>query len=131
VAQHHDTRRFPFLDETGLRLDACRRYARAAGGQGVGQAVPLRRGPLLPLIGMLSAQGLGAGQLLEGALNYERFALYISQFLAPTLRAGDVLVLDNLAVHKMGGQREWLAERGIDVLFLPPYSPDLSPIEQA
>lgn len=131
VAQHHDTRRFHFLDETGLRLDACRRYGRAAGGQRVGQAVPLKRGPSLTLIGALSAQGLGAVQLFEGALNYERFALYISQFLAPTLRAGDVLVLDNLAVHKMGGLREWLAERGVDVLFLPPYSPDFSPIEQA
>lgn len=66
-------------------------------------------------------------QLFEGALNYERFALYVSQFLAPTLRAGDVLILDNRAVHKIGG----LGERGVQVLFLPPYSPDLSPMEQA
>lgn len=131
VAQHYDTRRFHFLDETGLRLDACRRYARAKGGQRVGQAVPLKRGPSLTLIGTLSAQGLGAVQLFEGALNYERFTLYVSQFLAPTLRAGDVLVLDNLAVHKIGGLREWLGERGVQVLFLPPYSPDFSPIEQA
>lgn len=131
VAQHHDTRRFHFLDETGLRLDACRRYGRAPGGQRVGQAVPLKRGPSLTLIGTLSPQGLGAVQLFEGALNYERFALYVSQFLAPTLRSGDVLVLDNLAVHKIDGLREWLAERGVQVLFLPPYSPDFSPIEQA
>ena len=131
VAQHHDTRRFHFLDETGLRLDACRRHARAPGGQRVGQAVPLKRGPSLTLIGTLSAQGLGAVQLFEGALNYERFALYVSQFLAPALRSGDVLVLDNLAVHKLGGLREWLAKRGVQVLFLPPYSPDFSPIEQA
>lgn len=131
VAQHYDARRFHFLDETGLRLDACRRYGRALGGQRVGQAVPLKRGPSLTLIGTLSAQGLGAVQLFEGALNYERFALYVSQFLAPTLRAGDVLVLDNLAVHKIGSLREWLSERGVQVLFLPPYSPDFSPIEQA
>ncbi|RZJ58401.1 MAG: transposase [Hymenobacter sp.] len=131
VAQQHDTRRFHFLNETGLRLDACRGYGRAAGGQRVGQAVPLKREPSLTLIGTLSAQGLGAVQIFEGALNYERFALYVSQFLAPTLRAGDVLVLDNLAVHKIGGLREWLGERGVQVLFLPPYSPDFSPIEQA
>jgi transposase len=131
VAQQYDTRRFHFLDETGLRLDACRRYARAKGGQRVGQAVLLKRGPSLTLIGTLSSQGLGAVQLFEGALNYERFALYVSRFLAPTLRRGDVLVLDNLAVHKIGGLREWLAERGVEVLFLPPYSPDFSPIEQA
>ena len=131
VAQQHATRRFHFLDETGLRLDACRRYARAPGGQRVGQAVPLKRGPSLTLIGTLSAQGLGAVQLFEGALNYKRFALYVSRFLAPTLRSGDVLVLDNLTVHKIGGLREWLAKRGVQVLFLPPYSPDFSPIEQA
>lgn len=97
----------------------------------MGQAVPLKRGPSLTLIGTLSAQGLGAVQFFEGALNYERFALYVSRFLAPTLRRGDVLVLDNLSVHKIGGLREWLAERGVQVLFLPPYSPDFSPIEQA
>jgi len=131
VAQHYDPRRFHFLDETGLRLDEGRRYGRAVGGARVGQAVPLRRGPSLTLIGTLSPQGLGAVQLFEGALNYQRFALYVSRFLAPTLRRGDVLVLDNLAVHKIGGLREWLAERGVDVLFLPPYSPDFSPIEQA
>jgi transposase len=131
VAQHYDTRRFHFLDETGLRLDACRRYARAKGGQRVGQAVPLKRGVSLTLIGTLSSRGLGAVQLFEGALTYKRFALYVSRFLAPTLRSGDVLVLDNLAVHKLGGLREWLAKRGVQVLFLPPYSPDFSPIEQA
>ena len=107
VAQHTDTRRFHLLDATGLRLDACRRYVRARGGQRVGQAVPLQRGPSLTLIGTRSA--------------------YVSRFLAPTLRLGDVLVLDNLAVHKIGGLREWLAKRGVQVLFLPPYSPDFSP----
>ncbi|MGI4743384.1 MAG: IS630 family transposase [Janthinobacterium lividum] len=131
VAQRYDTRRFHSLDETGLCLDACRRYARAQGGQRVGQAVPLKRSASLTLIGTLSAQGIGAVQLFEGALNYERFGLYVSQLLAPTLRTGDVLVLDNLAVHKICGLREWLAQRGVQVLFLPPYSPDFSPIKQA
>lgn len=127
VVQHTDTCRLHFLDKTGLRLDACRRYARARGGQRVGQAVPLQRGPSLTLIGTLSTQGLGAMLLFEGALNYKRFALYVSRFLATTLRSGDVLVLDNLAVRKIGGLREWLAKRGVQVLFLPPYSPDFSP----
>ena len=75
VAQHYDTRRFHFLNATGLRLDACRRYARAQSGQRVEQAVPLQRGPSLTLIGTRSAQGLGAMQLFEGTLNYKRFAL--------------------------------------------------------
>jgi transposase len=70
-------------------------------------------------------------QLLNGAQTQRSFALYVAHCLAPTLRPGDVLVLDNLAVHKIGGLREWLAERGVQVLFLPPYSPDFSPIEHA
>lgn len=65
VAQHYDTRRFHFLAETGLRLVACHRYARAKGGQRVGQAVPLKRGSSLTLIGTLLAQGLGAVQFLR------------------------------------------------------------------
>ncbi|SMB80483.1 putative transposase, fragment [Hymenobacter roseosalivarius DSM 11622] len=112
--------RFHFLDETGLRLDYCRRYGRAVGGQRVGEAVPLTRGRSLTLIGALSVNGLGAVQLLHGALNQRSFAFYVTHCLAPTLRAGDVLVLDNLAVHKLDGVVEWLAERGVEGLFLPP-----------
>lgn len=106
VAQHYNTRRFHFLDETGLRLAACRRYARARGGQRVGQAVLLQRGLSLTLISTRSTQSLGAMQLFEGALNYKRFALCVSRFLATTLRSGDVLVLGNLAVRKIGGLHE-------------------------
>ncbi|RZK12496.1 MAG: IS630 family transposase [Hymenobacter sp.] len=131
VCTRPDVARFHFLDETGLRLTYARTHGRAVGGQRVGGAVPLRRGPSLTLIGTLSVRGLGAVQLLNGALNQRSFALYVAHCLAPTLRPGDVLVLDNLAVHKLGGLREWLAERGVQVLFLPPYSPDFSPIEQA
>lgn len=124
--------RFHFLDETGLRLTYARTHGRAVGGRRVGGAVPLRRGPSRTLIGTLSVRGLGAVQLLNGALTQRSFALYVAPTLRPgTLRSGDVLVLDNLAVHKLGGLREWLAERGVDVVFLPPYSPDFSPIEQA
>jgi transposase len=66
-------------------------------------------------------------QLFDGALKYKRFAPYVSRFLATTLRSDDVLVLDNLAVRKSSGLREWLAKRGVQVLFLPSYSPDFSP----
>jgi len=83
----------------------------------------------LTLIGALSGHGLHRVQVLEGALNQYSFALYISRILAPQLRLGDVLVLDNLRVHHLAGLREWLLQRGIEVLFLPPYSPDFTPIE--
>lgn len=131
VCTRADVARFHFLDETGLRLDYARTHARAVGGQRVGGAVPRQRGGALTLLGALSLHGLGAVQLLKGALNQRSFAFYVTQCLAPTLRPGDVLVLDNLAVHKLGGVREWLAERGVELLFLPPYSPDFSPVEQA
>ena len=131
VCTRPDVVRFHFLDETGLRLDYCRQYARAVGGQRVGQGIPLTRGRSLTLIGALSVQGLGAVQLLEGALNQLSFAWYITECLAPTLQAGDVLVMDNLSVHKLDGVVQWLAERGVEVVFLPPYSPDFSPVEQA
>lgn len=131
IAQRTDVARFHFLDETGLRLDYTRRYARALGGQRVGQAVPLKRGRSLTLIGALSVRGLHGVQVLTGALTHQSFALYISRILGPRLRRGDVLVLDNLRVHHLTGLREWLAARGIEVLFLPPYSPDFTPVEQA
>ncbi len=70
-------------------------------------------------------------QLLEGGLNYVNFAWYVTECLAPTLRRGDVLVMDNLSVHKLPGVVDWLAERGVEAVFLPPYSPDFSPVEQA
>ncbi len=132
IAQRPDVARFHFLDETGLRLDYTRRYSRARGGRRVAGAVPLRRpARSLTLIGALSVRGLHGVQVLEGALNQHSFALYIARILAPQLRRGDVLVLDNLRVHHLTGLREWLAQRGIEVLFLPPYSPDFTPIEQA
>ncbi|WP_425554634.1 transposase, partial [Georgenia daeguensis] len=93
--------------------------------------MPLRRGPALTLIGALSVHGLGAVQLLQGALNQRSFAFYVAYCLAPTLRPGDVLVLDNLPVHHLTGLREWLAKRGVELVFLPPYSPDFNPIELA
>ncbi|MCR5889036.1 IS630 family transposase [Hymenobacter sp. J193] len=131
VSARGDVHRFYFLDETGLRLDYTRRYARAVGGRRAGGAVPLRRGKSLTLIGALGVRGLKAVQVLDGALDQRRFAFYISQVLGPQLRRGDVLVLDNLPVHKLGGLQEELARRGVEVLFLPPYSPDFAPVEQA
>jgi len=128
MAQRPDVARFHFLDETGLRLDYTRRFGRARGGRRVGGAVPLRRpARSLTLIGALSVRGLHGVQVLEGALNQHSFALYIRRILVPQLRRGDVLVLDNLRVHHLSGLREWLARRGIEVLFLPPTRPTLLP----
>lgn len=131
VARRGDVHRFYFLDETGLRLDYTRRYGRAPGSRRVAGAVPLQRGRALTLIGALGVCGLKAVQVLDGALNQRSFAWYIGRVLGPQLRRGDVLVLDNLPVHKLGGLQQELARRGVEVLFLPPYSPDFTPVEQA
>ncbi|GAA3942452.1 IS630 family transposase [Hymenobacter algoricola] len=131
VVTRTDVHRFYFLDETGLRLDYCRRCGRAPGGQRVTGAAPLRRGRNCTLIGALGVGGLKAVQVLDGALNQRSFALYVGRILGPQLRRGDVLVLDNLPVHHLGGLAQWLGARGVEVLFLPPYSPDFSPVEQA
>lgn len=131
VCTRPDVARFHFLDETGLRLDYARTHGRAVGGRRVRGTRPLKRGAARTLIGTLSVRGLGAVQLLDGALTTRRFAFYVARCLAPTLRRGDVLVLDNLPVHHLSGLRQWLATRGVEMVFLPPYSPDFSPIEQA
>ena len=131
VARHEDPARFKFVDETGLHLAFARRYGRAKGGQRVGQGVPLRVGTPVTLVGALTVNGLEAVMSLDGALNAASFAAYLAQVLGPTLVPGDVVVLDNLPVHKVAGMAELVEARGARLLFLPPYSPDFAPIEQA
>ena len=95
---------------------------------GVGQGVPLHGGPNVTVVGALSVQGLEAVMTLDGTLNQDSFAAHLDQVLGPTLRPGDVVVRDNLRVHKMAGMRERIKATGTRVLFSPPYSPDFSPI---
>lgn len=129
--QHEDVTRLKFVDETSVNLTYTRRYGRALGGQRVDAAVPLRNGPNVTIVAALSAQGVEAVMELEGALNTASFAVYLAQVLGPGLRPGDVVVLDNLPVHKAAGLAEVVAARGARLLYLPPYSPDFTPIELA
>ena len=122
---------FKFVEETGVHLADTRRYGRAAGGRRVDQAVPLRAGPNGTLGAALTPQGIEAVMALEGALNAASFAVYLDQVLGPTLVAGDVVVLDNLPGHKTAGMAELVEKRGARLLFLPPYSPDFTPIALA
>lgn len=127
--QGEDFTRFKFVDEAGVNLTYTRRYGRAMGGRRVRQSVPLHGGPNVTVVGALSVHGLQAVLTLDGALNQDSFAVYLDQVLGPTWRPGDVVVLDNLRVHKVAGMRERIEACGARVLFLPPYSPDFSPIE--
>jgi transposase len=93
--------------------------------------VPRNHGKNTTLVAALTPDGLHAPWLIEGAMNSETFAWYITEQLAPTLRPGQVVVLDNLSAHKAASIREVIEARQCEVLFLPPYSPDYTPIEQA
>lgn len=126
----YEVNRLRFVDETSVNLTYCRRYARALGGTRVRQGVRLHTGANVTVVGALSVNGLEAVMELEGALDATSFALYLDQVLGPTLQPGDVVVLDNLPVHKVAGMRERIEAWGAQVLYLPPYSPDFAPIER-
>ena len=123
--------RFVFVDETSTKLTYCRRYGRAPAGQRLDQAVPLHAGPNVTLIAALTPDGLGALMSVDGAVNGDVFATYLDQVLGPTLRPGDVVVLDHLAVHKVAGLDEIAQKHGVRLRYLPPYSPDFNPMELA
>ena len=129
--QEEDVARFVFVDETSTNLTYDRRYGRAPAGRRLDQAVPLHGGPNVTLIAALTPDGLGALMSGNGAVNGDVFAAYLDQVLGPTLRPGDVVVLDNLSVHKVDGLHEIVQKYGARLRYLPPYSPDFNLIELA
>ncbi len=137
--QQEDVTRFVFVDETSTNLPYCRRYGRAPDGPRLDQPVPRRGGPNGTLLAALTPNGLAALLPVNGAVNGEVFAAYPDQVLCPTLRPGDVVVPDKLAVHKVPGLavhkvpglEELAAAYGVRLRYLPPYSPDFNPIELA
>ena len=108
-----------------------RRYGRARRGRRLVAAVPHGHWKTTTFLAALRHDGLSAPCVFDGAINGERFLAYVEQVLVPTLRAGDLVVMDNLAAHKVAGVREAIEAAGARLLYLPPYSPDLNPIEQA
>lgn len=124
-------KQFIFVDECGSNIALTPLYARAPKGQRASGSVPRNRGKNTTLIASLSLQGMGAAMVLEGSANAVAFALYIEEFLAPTLHPGQIVVMDNLRAHKGDRVRQAIEARGCQLLFLPAYSPDFSPIEEA
>jgi transposase len=122
-------RRLKFLDESGVNLGMTRLYGRATPGERVVEATPGISGPHYTVIATLGMQGVQAPLLFEGAMTTLKFKTYIEDVLAPTLRRGDILLMDNLSAHKSDQVRAALEARGVQLIFLPPYSPDLNPIE--
>ena len=120
-----------FLDETWATTNMARRYGRAPRGQRAADAVPHGHWRTTTFVGALRAEGFVAPLVVDGAINGPVFLAYVEQVLAPELRPGDVVVMDNLSSHKVGGVRAAVEAAGASLLYLPPYSPDLNPIELA
>jgi transposase len=108
-----------------------RLYGWAPHDQRATGSVPRNHGKNTTLVAALTPEGLQAPWTIEGAMDTAAFERYVSEVLGPTLRPGQVVVLDNLSVHKANSIREAIEARGCELLFLPPYSPDFTPIEQA
>jgi transposase len=108
-----------------------RKYGRGPRGQRVVGAVPHGHWKTTTFVAALGADGMTAPMVIDGAMTGDLFVAYIEQILAPTLRPGDVVVMDNLTSHKRARVREAIEGAGCTLMYLPPYSPDLNPIELA
>jgi transposase len=124
-----DRAHLKFIDESGVNLAMTRRYGRAPRGERVVGAVPQNYGANVTMIAALSPQGVEAVMTIDGSTDAEVFRAYVAHVLCPTLVPGDIVVMDNLRAHKVAGIRERIEACGAQLLYLPPYSPDLSPIE--
>jgi transposase len=118
-----------FVDESSVNLALTRRYGRAPPGKRVIGSVPQNYGPNVTMLGTLGVQGLHAVMTVDGATDADVFRTYVKQVLGPTLTPGDIVVMDNVRAHKALGVQQALARRGARLRYLPPYSPDLAPIE--
>jgi transposase len=126
-----DPARFVFVDETGSHLGLTRLYARAPRGERAVGRAPRNRGRTRTAVAALTLGGMGPGLLVEGGISTAGFEAYVERILAPALVPGQVVVLDNLQQHRGGRTRELIEARGAELWFLPAYSPDLNPIEEA
>ena len=118
-----------FIDEAGINLALTRLYGRAPAGERVIERVPRNYGEQTSLISSLSLKGVGATMSVEGAVDTLVFDTYVERVLQPTIKAGDVLVLDNLTAHKASRIEQVARACRATVIWLSPYSPDYSPIE--
>ena len=129
-----DARTFVFIDETGIDTRLVRRYARAASGERAHGSVPFGSYERLTVLGALGVEGLLAPMVTTAATDTDVFLAYLDQVLIPELvtkKPGATVIMDNLKPHKVAQVKEKLAAAGLKLLYLPPYSPDFSPIEPA
>ena len=131
VANGLDARRLVFVDEMGTNISLAPLYAWAPKSQRAYSKVPRNRGPNTTLLASMTIEGMGPCVAVTGNTTRKVFEAYIEQVLAPTLRPEQVVMMDNLIAHKGERIRELIVERGCELIYLPPYSPDFNPIEEA
>jgi transposase len=119
-----------FIDETAVSTTITRLYGRAPQGERLVQKVLHGNWKTVTFIGALRHNRVAAPFVCEGAMNGETFKAYVEQFLAPTLKRGDIVFMDNASTHKVDGVEEAIEARGAIPFYLPAYSPDFNPIEQ-
>lgn len=126
-----DPERLIFLDECGTSTKMARRYGRSQRGQRCRAPIPHGHWKTTTLVAGLSLKGIVAPMIIDGAMDGKMFRAYVEQVLIPELKPGDIVVLDNLPAHKVSGIGQILQKAGAMLRFLPPYSPDMNPIENA
>lgn len=126
-----DPARLVFIDETGISTKMARLRGRSPCGERCRSGVPHGHWKTTTFTGALRLSGMTAPMVLDGAMNGTAFRAYVEQVLLPTLTPGDIVVMDNLPAHKAEGVRQAIEHAGCMLLFLPPYSPDFNPIENA
>ncbi len=131
LVSRFDVRRLVFVDESGMHTSMDRLRSRAPKGLRAYGKVPRNRGKNTTLIASMSLHGMGEVMCVKGATDSEVFEVYVEHFLAPTLCEGQVVVLDKLGAHRPKRIRELIEARGAELVFLPSYSPDMNPIEEA
>jgi transposase len=131
VSEGVEPERFVFVDEMGANTSLHSLYAWSKRGQRVYCSTPRNRAKNTTLLASMGAEGMGPCLAVTGAVNATVFEAYLEQALLPHLRPGRIVVMDNLSAHKSERVRELIEAAGCEVLYLPPYSPDLNPIEEA
>jgi len=123
--------RLVFIDETWTSTAMVRLRGRAPRGDRLVDYAPHGAWKTVTFVGGLRQRGMTAPFVIEGAMNGTMFLIYVKQCLVPTLKRGDIVIMDNLPVHKVAGVEEAIEAKGARLIYLPKYSPDLNPIEQA
>jgi transposase len=128
---HLDPEQLIFVDESGLSTKMVRLRGWAPEGERCHAAIPHGHWKTTTFVGGLTLSGVVAPMLLDGAMDGECFRAWVEQMLVPALKLGDIVVMDNLPAHKVAGIRQAIETAGAQLIYLPPYSPDLNPIENA